>query len=660
MLKIPNVVLSLLISLLLASLVAVGWSSVAWALDPISFIRTPDTQFENLPGYTFAPHYLTVDGDLRMHYVDTGPAHAPPILLLHGEPSWSYLYRKMIPPLAAAGYRVIAPDLIGFGRSDKPTNRSDYTYTRHVNWVAELLLALDLQQVTLFCQDWGGLIGLRLVALHPDRFSGVIAGNTGLSGGPPVTIGPPSHPEPEGLTFAQWLEYSQTVPVFDAGIIIQGGTASTLSGPVVDAYRAPFPNNDETYLAGAREFPTLVGTDLAESQAAWAVLQSWTKPFLTTFSDGDRITWGNELSFIEHVPGAANEPHVIVQNARHFLQEDKDEELVALILDFLARNGPPAPVDLTGAWELTYECGGGFNGTRFFDVTGTAPNFFVTPDTFVCGSSKRGAQGIFAVTGCSFTPDPVDVTTNGSGGYSQEQAINSVMWNPTFTDPSCGSAAIDETQFDFYVADGVYSPATGVATSITGTVTFVGDLKYYSAESQCGGAPLTGVVCTFDGRRNGVQPGANQVVEPIEGVRVTFQSVLSPGKVYATILSQSTNALPGNFVFVEPALVFQITTSADFEPGAEVCLPYPDENPADGIVDGTNLTPLQLTILKDGVPQPGLVQGPGNSVCVEVTGFSEFALGFTAAAVPALSSVGLGLLLSVVNLAGIVLLRRRA
>jgi haloalkane dehalogenase len=332
-------------TLRVAWLLAMVWSSVAWALDPIPFVRTPDAQFANLPGYAFTPNYMTVDGDLRMHYVDVGPAGAPTIVLLHGEPSWSYLYRKMIPPLAAAGYRVIAPDLIGFGRSDKPTNRSDYTYTRHVDWVEELLLALDLQQVTLFCQDWGGLIGLRLVALHPDRFSGVIAGNTALLGGPQVTIGPPSHPLPPGPTFAEWLQYSQTVPVFDSGSIVQSNTTSALPAAVVDAYRAPFPSNDETYLAGAREFPVLVGTDLAEGQAAWVLLQSWTRPFLTAFSDGDSITWGGELRFIEHVPGAANEPHVIVQNAGHFLQEDKGEELADLMLDFLARNGPgPVPI----------------------------------------------------------------------------------------------------------------------------------------------------------------------------------------------------------------------------------------------------------------------------------------------------------------------------
>ena len=259
----------------------------AAALDPIPFVRTPDTQFENLPDYPFEPNYLTVDGDLRLHYLDEGPAGGRPILLLHGEPSWSFLYRKMIPPLAAAGYRVIAPDLIGFGRSDKPTARTDYTHTRHVNWISELLLALDLQETTLFCQDWGGLIGLRLVALYPERFSAVIAGNTSLSGSPPVTIGPPSHPKPEGPTFAEWLEYSQTVAVFDTGLIIQGGTATAMPADVVEGYRAPFPDEDETYLAGARVFPTLVGSEFSENQAAWTVLQSWTKPFLTTFSDGE-------------------------------------------------------------------------------------------------------------------------------------------------------------------------------------------------------------------------------------------------------------------------------------------------------------------------------------------------------------------------------------
>ncbi len=316
----------------------------ASALDPIPFARTPDAQFVGLPDYPFAPNYIQVDGDLRLHYVDEGPVDGPILLLIHGEPSWSYLYRKMIPPLAAAGYRVIAPDLIGFGRSDKPINRSDYSYARHTDWIEELVLTLDLNEITLFCQDWGGLIGLRLVGAHPDRFAGVIAGNTALPGGPAITIGPPDHPKPAGPTFAEWLNYSQTVPVFDTGSIIDGATETALAPEVVEAYRAPFPDEDELYLAGARVFPTLVGAAGSETASAWAALQAWNKPFLTTFSDGDSITWGGELRFIEHVPGAANEPHVIVEGAGHFLQEDRGEELASLMLDFLARNGPaPTP-----------------------------------------------------------------------------------------------------------------------------------------------------------------------------------------------------------------------------------------------------------------------------------------------------------------------------
>ncbi len=316
----------------------------ARALDPIPFVRTPATQFVGLPGYTFEPNYIQVDGDLRMHYVDEGPLDGPPILLLHGEPSWSFLYRKMIPPLVAAGYRVIVPDLIGFGRSDKPTSRDDYTYTRHTNWVAELIVELGLTEITFFGQDWGGLIGLRLVGENPDWFAGVVAANTALPGGPVTTIGPPEHPRPPGLSFSEWLDYSQTVSVFDTGTIVDGATETALSTAIREAYRAPFPDEAEVYLAGAREFPTLVGAAGSETAAAWVGLQSFDKPFLTAFSDGDRITWGGELKFIEHVPGAADEPHVIIEAAGHFLQEDKGEELAVIVLDFLARNGPQPAV----------------------------------------------------------------------------------------------------------------------------------------------------------------------------------------------------------------------------------------------------------------------------------------------------------------------------
>ncbi|HEX4937617.1 MAG TPA: haloalkane dehalogenase, partial [Candidatus Kapabacteria bacterium] len=189
----------------------------------MKFLRTPDERFAQLPGYPFAPHYVMVDdtegGELRMHYLDEGPAGAPVVLMLHGEPSWSYLYRKMIPVVAAAGYRVIAPDLIGFGRSDKPEQRTDYTYQRHVDWVRSLLQQLQLRDITLVCQDWGGLIGLRLVGEHPDWFARVVAANTMLPTGD-------FHP---GDAFLKWQEYSQTTPVFNTGKIVAGGCATPLS-----------------------------------------------------------------------------------------------------------------------------------------------------------------------------------------------------------------------------------------------------------------------------------------------------------------------------------------------------------------------------------------------------------------------------------------------
>ncbi|MGH2504451.1 MAG: haloalkane dehalogenase, partial [Ktedonobacterales bacterium] len=211
----------------------------------MELLRTPDERFTNLSGYGFAPHYLDVDG-VRIHYVDEGDQADTPVLLLHGEPSWSYLYRTMIPPLAAAGYRVIAPDLVGFGRSDKPTSREDYTYQRHVDWMRGVLLGLDLRDATLFCQDWGGLIGLRLAAEHEDRFARVVASNTFL----------PTGDIPAGKAFLRWRQASQEMPVFDVGAIIQRATVSQLSDEVVAAYNAPFP--DDAYLAGARQFPTLV------------------------------------------------------------------------------------------------------------------------------------------------------------------------------------------------------------------------------------------------------------------------------------------------------------------------------------------------------------------------------------------------------------------
>ncbi len=294
-------------------------------------LRTPDERFAGLADYPFAPHYLDVDSGegekLRLHYVDEGPREAAPVLLMHGEPSWSYLYRKMIAGLVARGHRVVAPDLVGFGKSDKPAERADYTYERHVAWMSQWLEALDLQRITLFCQDWGGLIGLRLVAADPARFAGVIVANTGLPTGSGFSAG-----------FEGWLKFSQSVPELPVGGIIQGGTVNGIGDAVRAAYDAPYP--DESFKAGARQFPALVPitpehASVAENKAAWAALERFEKPFLTAFSDGDAITRGGEHAFQSRVPGAKDQPHVTIAGGGHFLQEDKPEELTAVIDSFV-------------------------------------------------------------------------------------------------------------------------------------------------------------------------------------------------------------------------------------------------------------------------------------------------------------------------------------
>jgi haloalkane dehalogenase len=295
----------------------------------MDLLRTPDERFAGLPGFPFAPHYVEVDG-VRVHYVDEGPRDADPVLLLHGEPSWCYLYRKMIPVITAAGYRAVAPDLAGFGRSDKPARREDYTYQRHVDWMRGLLEALDLRNATLVGQDWGGLIGLRLVAEHEERFARVVAANTFL----------PTGDRPPGEAFLRWQQFSQTAPAFEIGRIIQGGTVTELPPEVVAAYDAPFP--DDSYKAGARQFPALVPTSPDDPAApanrkAWEALRRWSKPFLCAFSDSDPITRGGDRAFQAEVPGTKGQPHTTIAGAGHFLQEDKGEELAQVIVDFLAR-----------------------------------------------------------------------------------------------------------------------------------------------------------------------------------------------------------------------------------------------------------------------------------------------------------------------------------
>jgi haloalkane dehalogenase len=300
----------------------------------VETVRTPDDRFANLPGYDFEPHYVDVPdgegGTLRVHFVDEGPAEASStVLMLHGEPSWSYLYRRMIPIVTAAGHRAVAPDLVGFGRSDKPAKRTDYTYQRHVDWMgAALFDQLDLRHITLVCQDWGGLIGLRLAAENPDRFDRIVAANTFLPTGD-------RHP---GDAFLAWQKFSQEVPELPVGRIVNGGCATDLSDEVVAAYDAPFP--DESYKEGARQFPTLVPTTPDDPAApanrkAWEVLTAWTKPVLTAFSDGDPITAGADRHLRELVPGASGRPHTTITGAGHFLQEDKGEDLARVVVDFI-------------------------------------------------------------------------------------------------------------------------------------------------------------------------------------------------------------------------------------------------------------------------------------------------------------------------------------
>ena len=294
-------------------------------------LRTPDSCFGNLPDFPFAPHYADIEQTgtkLRVHYLDEGPASADPVLLMHGEPSWCFLYRKIVARLAAKGHRAVAPDLVGFGRSDKPSEPDDYTYERHVDWMRQWLLKLDLKRITLFCQDWGGLIGLRLVAAHPERFARVIVANTGL-------------PVGQGFSdaFQQWLNFSQSVPELPIDQIVNGGTKRDLTAEELAAYRAPFP--EESYKVAARRFPLIVPItpehgSVKENLQAWKLLEHFEKPFLTSFSDSDPITRGGERAFQERVAGAKGQKHVTISGAGHFLQEDKPVEIADLIDRFIA------------------------------------------------------------------------------------------------------------------------------------------------------------------------------------------------------------------------------------------------------------------------------------------------------------------------------------
>ncbi len=328
----------------------------------MDFVRTPDERFEGLKDYPFEPHYVSVDAgdgsELRMHYLDEGEGEL--ILCLHGQPSWSYLYRKMIPLLVEAGYRVIAPDLIGFGKSDKPTDRDSYTYGNHVHWLTAFVEALDLSEITVVCQDWGSLIGLRVVAENEARFAGVVLGNGGLPDGTgiPEEMAPQLHellkstpalppmemfmkmagPMEDRPQFMYWVKHCDAYPEFHPAVIMKTSLRNC-DDEEERAWAAPFPSQD--YMAGARQFPSLVpiipdNPAIPANKAAWEIFRKFEKPFLTAFSDGDPVTRGGEKRWIEEVPGAKGQPHPIIENAGHFLQDDAPEALARIVIDFMA------------------------------------------------------------------------------------------------------------------------------------------------------------------------------------------------------------------------------------------------------------------------------------------------------------------------------------
>jgi haloalkane dehalogenase len=293
----------------------------------VKVLRTPDECFADLPDFPWQPRHVQTSDGLRMAVIDEGSG--PVVLLLHGEPSWSFLYRTMIPVFVDAGYRVVVPDLIGFGRSDKPAALEDYTYARHVEWLRSALLdELDLTGITLVCQDWGGLLGLRLAAEHPDRFASIVAANTGLPDG--------LHRLPDvWWSFRDFVVRTEDLPV---GFLVSRAVVEPMPAAVVAGYDAPFP--DASYKAGPRAFPDLIPQDpdnaaTPANQAAWRVLEQWDKPFLCAFSDSDPITAGGDRMLLSRIPGTAGQPHTTITGAGHFLQEDKGPELAQVVINWL-------------------------------------------------------------------------------------------------------------------------------------------------------------------------------------------------------------------------------------------------------------------------------------------------------------------------------------
>jgi len=315
-------------------------------------VRTPEERFADLPGYSYPPCYVEVGsqstGPLRMHYVEAGPPDADPVLLLHGQPTWSYLYRAVIDSLADAGHWVIAPDHIGFGRSDKPTDRLQYTFRRHIEWTTRFVAALDLQRITVVVQDWGGPIGLAVLADAPDRFARVVASNTILHTSAPDLegrLGWANHGDGQGRVVLQealvdYVSYTQRAPSLRASDFVATATATDVAPETLAAYDAPFP--DETYQAGMRQFPSLIPLTTNDPGAAinrttWAALEAFERPLLTAYADGDDASAGWDTVFQERVPGAQGQPHTIIEGAGHFVQEDKGRELGDIVGRFIAK-----------------------------------------------------------------------------------------------------------------------------------------------------------------------------------------------------------------------------------------------------------------------------------------------------------------------------------
>lgn len=296
----------------------------------MKFVQTPKDRFENLEGYPFAENYLPTKKGMQVHYVDEGKENEHTVLMLHGEPSWSYLYRKMIPVFVENGYRAIAPDLIGFGKSDKPVNTEDYSFENHLEWLYPVLDKLELKNVSLFLQDWGGLLGLRLLEKYDAVIDRIILANTFL----------PTGQVAGNKAFLEWRNFTIKTPNFNIGRIIQGATQTELSKEVIEAYNAPFP--EEIFKAGARIFPSLVpmeanDPECIKNKEVWKFLETYKKPVLTLFADKDPIMKNCEMIFQGLVPGCKGQAHEIIPNTGHFIQEDEGELLAEKTVAFIKK-----------------------------------------------------------------------------------------------------------------------------------------------------------------------------------------------------------------------------------------------------------------------------------------------------------------------------------